>query len=98
MAIQTEPARMLTVKDVARLLNVHENTVRRWSDSAILKSFRITKRGDRRFDREEISNFLAGYDEFNTNKSRYQQLVQVVNNREPQMTPRPEGLGQFRQP
>ena len=42
---------MLTVKDVADLLNIHVNTVRRWSDQGILKAYRITSRGDRRFRR-----------------------------------------------
>ena len=50
---------MLTVREVARLLNVHSNTVRRWSDRGILKAYRITHRGDRRFRREDIVNFLA---------------------------------------
>ena len=50
---------MLTVREVARLLNVHSNTVRRWSDRGILKAYRITHRGDRRFRREDITRFLA---------------------------------------
>ena len=63
---------MLTVKDVAKLLNVHVNTVRRWSNSRIIKSYRITRRGDRRFRREDIANFLASYDKFNTRKGKLQ--------------------------
>ena len=49
---------MLTVKDVARLLNIHVNTVRRWSDLNIIKSYRVTSRGDRRFRQEDISSYL----------------------------------------
>lgn len=60
---------MLTVKDVARLLNIHINTVRRWSNQGILKAYRITQRGDRRYRQEDIARFLAEYNEFNTNKS-----------------------------
>jgi excisionase family DNA binding protein len=50
---------MLTVREVASLLGIHANTVRRWSDEGKLKAFRITRRGDRRFKREEISRLLA---------------------------------------
>ncbi|HEY32757.1 MAG TPA: helix-turn-helix domain-containing protein [Dehalococcoidia bacterium] len=44
----------LTVREVAYLLNIHVNTVRRWSDNGILKSYRIGPRGDRRFKRADI--------------------------------------------
>ena len=50
---------MLTVREVARLLNIHGNTVRRWSDRGIIRAYRITRRGDRRFRREDIAYFLA---------------------------------------
>ena len=49
---------MLTTRDVARLLGLHINTVRRWSNQGLLKSYRIGPRGDRRFRREEIDSFL----------------------------------------
>jgi len=50
---------MLTVRQLARLLNVHINTVRRWNDRGVLKAYRIGPRGDRRFSREDIDIFLA---------------------------------------
>jgi excisionase family DNA binding protein len=50
---------MLTVKEVARLLHVHPNTLRRWSNSGRIRAYRITPRGDRRFRQEEITRFLA---------------------------------------
>jgi excisionase family DNA binding protein len=49
---------MLTIRDVARLLNVHINTVRRWSNQGMLKRYRIGSRGDRRFRREDVDAFL----------------------------------------
>ena len=52
---------MLTVREVARLLNIHGNTVRRWSDQGIIRAYRITRRGDRRFRREDITHFLTGF-------------------------------------
>lgn len=60
---------MLTVKEVARLLHIHTNTVRRWSDQGIIRAYRITHRGDRRFRQEDIACFLAEYNEFNGNKA-----------------------------
>jgi excisionase family DNA binding protein len=49
---------MLTASDVAHLLNVHVNTVRRWSNQGILKAYRIGSRGDRRFHEKDIASFL----------------------------------------
>ena len=51
--------RMLTTRDVARILNVHINTVRRWTDRGILDTYRLGPRGDRRFDAEEVTRFIV---------------------------------------
>jgi len=69
MVVRDEIMPMLTVKDVAVILNIHVNTVRRWSDQGILKSYRITSRGDRRFRQQDIAGFLAVYNDFNNDKS-----------------------------
>lgn len=53
---------MLTTSEVAHLLNVHINTVRRWSNQSILKVYRIGSRGDRRFRQEDINRFLTNED------------------------------------
>jgi excisionase family DNA binding protein len=50
---------MLTTSDVGSLLNVHINTVRRWTNKGLLKAFRIGPRGDRRFRQEDIASFLV---------------------------------------
>jgi excisionase family DNA binding protein len=50
---------LLTVREVARLFHVHPNTLRRWSNKGIIQAYRINRRGDRRFKREEIARFLA---------------------------------------
>ncbi len=53
---------VLTVREGACFLNIHANTVRRWNDQGILKSFRIGPRGDRRFRREDVLAFLPPED------------------------------------
>ena len=50
---------MLTTSEVARILNLHINTIRRWSNQGILKAYRIGSRGDRRFKREDIDEFFS---------------------------------------
>jgi len=59
MTNDTRIGPMLTTSDVARLLNVHMNTVRRWSNQGIIKAYRIGSRGDRRFRQEDIACFLS---------------------------------------
>jgi len=59
MANRKNIASLLTTSDVARLLNIHINTVRRWSNEGRLRAYRLGSRGDRRFQREDIASFLA---------------------------------------
>jgi excisionase family DNA binding protein len=49
---------MLTVNEVAHLLHVHPNTVRLWSKTGALKSYRIGKRRDYRFNPDDVETFL----------------------------------------
>jgi excisionase family DNA binding protein len=49
---------MLTTGEVARRLNLHVNTIRRWSNQGILKSYRIGTRGDRRFKKQDVDELL----------------------------------------
>jgi len=49
---------ILTAGEVASLLGVHINTVRRWSNTGILKVYRVGPRGDRKFRRQEVDAFL----------------------------------------
>jgi excisionase family DNA binding protein len=50
---------MLTVREVAEMLHVHVNTVRRWSNHGILKAYQINSRGDRRFRQQDVALFLV---------------------------------------
>lgn len=53
-----DPEAILTITEVATLLNIHINTVKRWSDAGILTAYRIGPRRDRRFKRRDIDNLL----------------------------------------
>ena len=49
---------MMTTSGVAKMLHIHINTVRRWSNQGILRPYRIGPRGDRRFVRDDVTTFL----------------------------------------
>ena len=49
----------LTVTKAARLLGVHPNTVRAWSDAGRLRYYRINPRGDRRYRLGDLQRFMA---------------------------------------
>ena len=51
--------KMLAASDVANLLNLHVNTVRRWNNEGILKAYRMGPRGDRRFQREDVLRLVS---------------------------------------
>jgi len=52
------PGKMLTVKQVAFILNVHTNTVRRWQKDGLLKAYSIGPQRNIRFREEDIMDFL----------------------------------------
>ena len=55
---------MLTTSDVARLLKVHPNSVRRWSNEGLIKVYRVGRRRDRRFKPDDVTKFLeSGVDQ-----------------------------------
>ncbi len=49
---------MLTVRNVAEILNVHPDTVRRWANSGALQGYRVGTRGDHRFLRGDVDRYL----------------------------------------
>lgn len=61
MATDSRLSPMLRVSEVALLLHVHINTVRRWSECGLIPTYRINPRGDRRFKLEDVRRFLAEY-------------------------------------
>ncbi|UCB43377.1 MAG: helix-turn-helix domain-containing protein [Dehalococcoidales bacterium] len=50
---------LLTTSEVARMLHIHINTARRWSNRGVLRSCRVGPRRDRRFRREDIQGMLT---------------------------------------
>jgi excisionase family DNA binding protein len=53
-----EIGQMMTAAEVAALLRLHVNTVKRLGDRGELPFFRVSKRGDRRFLVEDVIAFL----------------------------------------
>lgn len=50
---------MLTASEVAQMLHVHVNTVKRLGDRGELPFYRVSSRGDRRMRLEDVLTFLA---------------------------------------
>ena len=50
---------MLTMREACRLLNVHDNTLRRWSEMGVIKSYRIGIGQQRRFKVEDIKALVG---------------------------------------
>jgi excisionase family DNA binding protein len=48
------PADLLNVRKTAEELGVHENTVRNWEKSGLLRGVKLPGSGFRRFPREEV--------------------------------------------
>ena len=57
-AVEDYIDRMLTVNEVAHLLNVHPGTVRRWEKRGQLKSYRLGPKKVIRFKKEELDSFI----------------------------------------
>ncbi len=59
MVTKNESERLLTLVEVADIMHVHPNTLRRWCGQGKITSYRISIRGDRRFKKSDIELFLA---------------------------------------
>ncbi len=67
-ALGGQSEQMLTLGDVARLLKVHPNSVRRWAKRGLITVYRIGTRGDMRFRTEDVTKFLQLWDSRRTGK------------------------------
>jgi len=46
---------LLTMREACRLLNVHGNTLRRWSTMGLIKAYRVGPGQHRRFKTEDVA-------------------------------------------
>jgi excisionase family DNA binding protein len=56
--ISNEVGRLLTATEVADMLHLHVNTVKRLGDRGEIPFYRVCKRGDRRFRLDDVMRFL----------------------------------------
>ncbi len=50
--------KLLRIREAAEILGVNPETLRRWDREGKLKAIIISKRGDRRYKKEDIEGFL----------------------------------------
>lgn len=62
-----EETTMLTVGEACRILYVHCNTLRRWTERGLITAYRIGPRGDRRYRREDVDALLTEQVRLSTN-------------------------------
>lgn len=49
---------LLTLSEACKILKVHPNTLRQWDKQGILKAVRFGKRGDRRYNKNNLIDFI----------------------------------------
>ncbi len=66
MVLQNAPGetgtRLVPVGEASQILSVHPNTLRKWSDSGLIPSYRIGQRRDRRFAVSDLLAFIERAD------------------------------------
>ncbi len=58
---------MLTTGEASRILYVHCNTLRRWTERGLIAAYRVGPRGDRRYRREDVDALLLEQLRFGSN-------------------------------
>lgn len=56
---QPENKELLTIREVAELFGVHQQTLRRWDEQGKLKAIRVGEFGHRKYKRSEIEALIA---------------------------------------
>ena len=59
VVLRQTDSKLLTVKEAAQILHVHENNLRRWTDQGIISTFRIGPRGDRGLQEDDVNEFKS---------------------------------------
>jgi excisionase family DNA binding protein len=54
MTITTDMQELLTIKEAAKMINVHPNTLRNWEREGKIQAVRIGSRRDRRYPKQII--------------------------------------------
>jgi excisionase family DNA binding protein len=70
---------LLTSGDVAKYLGVHINTVRRWEQKGILKSYRVDPKGYRWFRKEDIEIFIKNISKNEVKTERSSKIRDILN-------------------
>lgn len=58
------PKVLLTMSEACRLLNVHGNTLRRWTATGLIKAYRVGLGSHRRYRQEDIIALLTEHTTF----------------------------------
>jgi len=64
------PEALLTLREACRLLNVHSNTLRRWSAMGLIPAYRLGPSHHRRFKAEDISALIVEQTKFGLTDTR----------------------------
>ena len=70
MKIDLADSGLLTIRQAAKLLNVHPDTLRRWERAGKLKSIRVGSRRDRRYRNEDLYELIKDSGSFHAVDSR----------------------------
>ena len=68
--MSTAPPQLFNVRETARRLGVHENTVRNWADRGILRAIRLPGSGYRPFAAEDVDR-IAPYAAVQSGRSQF---------------------------
>ncbi len=55
----SRPVKLLRIREAAEMLGVNPETLRRWDREGKLKAIIISKRGDRRYKKEDIEKLTT---------------------------------------